>query len=127
MAVKINLAFYATTAGGEPVRDWLKDLPKKHRHTIGYDLTKAQFAWPVGMPLCRALGEGLYEIRTTLSDDTESRVFICQVEEELVALHGCIKKTRKADPDNIALARKRMKELNQEALRRKKEKKSGKK
>ena len=127
MSIKINLAFYATSAGGEPVRDWLKDQPKNHRHAIGYDLMKAQYGWPVGMPLCRPLKGGLYEIRTTLSDDTESRVFICQIENELIALHGCIKRARKADPADIALARKRINELEQEALRRKKEKKSGKK
>lgn len=118
MAEKIPLVFYRTSAGGEPVREWLKSLPDKYRKLIGQDLTTAQFAWPVGMPLCRPLRDGLFEIRTKMPDGTQSRVFICQSDDVLVALHSCIKKTQKADPEDLALARKRLRELEQERLRK---------
>jgi hypothetical protein len=63
---KILLIFFRADAGREPVREWLKGLPEAERHTIGKDLLRAQLPWPVGMPLCRPLGGGLWEIRTDL-------------------------------------------------------------
>ena len=60
---KIPLIFYRARPGREPVREWLKGLPEAERHAIGKDLMRAQWRWPVGMPLCRPMGGGLWEIR----------------------------------------------------------------
>jgi len=48
---KIPLIFFRTDAGNEPVRDWLKGLPEAERQETGQDLLRAQWRWPVGMPL----------------------------------------------------------------------------
>jgi len=108
---KIPLIFYRARAGNEPVREWLKDLPPVERHTIGRDLLRAQWRWPVGMPLCRPLSEGLWEIRTDLPSGRTARVLICLHRGYFVALHGFIKKTRTTPEDDLKLARKRKKEL----------------
>jgi phage-related protein len=108
---KIPLLFFRTTAGSEPVREWLKGLPETERHTIGQDLLRAQWRWPVGMPLCRALGNGLWEVRTNLPTRRTARVILCLYRERLVALHGFIKKTRATPDEDMAVARKRQKEL----------------
>ena len=108
---KIPLVFYRSQAGVEPVRDWLKRLPETERHGIGKDLLRAQWRWPVGMPFCRPLGSGLWEIRTDLSTERTARVLVCLYRGHLVALHGFIKKTRATPEDDLALARKRKKEL----------------
>ena len=108
---KIPLLFYRHASGGEPVREWLKDLAEPDRHAIGRDLMRAQWRWPVGMPLCRPLGQGLWEIRTNLPSDRVARVFICPSAGALVALHGFIKKTQKTPDAELALARRRQKEL----------------
>ena len=63
---KIPLIFYRTAAGAEPVKEWLKGLDEGERQAIGKDLLRAQWRWPVGMPLCRAMGDGLWEVRTDL-------------------------------------------------------------
>src|SRR5580704_16279915 len=91
---KITLLFFRTLSGSEPVREWLRDLPDVERQAIGRDLMRAQWRWPVGMPLCRPLGDGLWEIRTDLVGNRTARVLICVHEKHLVALHGFIKKTR---------------------------------
>ncbi len=109
--LKIPLIFYRSRSGSEPVREWLKELPEAERQAIGKDLLRAQWRWPVGMPLCRPLGSGLWEIRTELPTKRTARVLICLYREHLVALHGFIKKTRKTPEDDLALARKRQKEL----------------
>jgi phage-related protein len=108
---KTSLVFYRSTSGAEPVRDWLKALDAPDRMAVGQDLMRAQWRWPVGMPLCRAMGQGLWEIRTTLPSNRIARVLLCLDDGVLVALHAFIKKTQKTPDDELALARKRQKEL----------------
>ncbi len=110
---KVPLIFYRTASGAEPVRDWLKSLEQIERHAIGNDLLKAQWRWPVGMPLCRPMGGGLWEIRTDLPTKRISRVLLCFYRQHLVALHGFIKKTRTTPSDDLVIARKRQKELEE--------------
>jgi len=108
---KIPLIFYRAAAGSEPVREWLKGLDEAERQAIGKDLLRAQWRWPVGMPLCRAMGSGLWEVRTDLPTKRTARVLLCLYREHLVALHGFIKKTRATPDVDLATARKRQKEL----------------
>jgi len=108
---KIPLIFFRTVAGVEPVRDWLKALPEIERREIGKDLMRAQWRWPVGMPLSKPLSDGLWEIRTQLPTGRIARVLICFYRGHLVALHGFIKKTRKTPNEDLGVARRRMKEL----------------
>ena len=110
---KIPLIFFRSGRGGEPVREWLKGLPEAERREIGKDLLRAQWRWPVGMPLCRPLGSGLWEVRTDLPTRRTARVLICLYRGHFVALHGFIKKTRTTPGEDLALARKRQKELQQ--------------
>ena len=110
-AKKTALVFYRGSNGKEPVRDWLKGLDAADRLAAGQDLMRAQWRWPVGMPLCRPLGQGLWEIRTELPNNRIARVFLCLDSGVLVALHAFIKKTQKTPDGELALARKRQKEL----------------
>ena len=110
---RIPLVFYRTEAGSEPVREWLKGLDEAERRAIGKDLLRAQWRWPVGMPLCRPMGNGLWEVRTDLPTKRTTRVLLCLYREHLVALHGFIKKTRATPDEDLATARKRKKELEQ--------------
>jgi len=110
---KIPLVFFRTPAGIEPVREWLKQLPQEERHAIGNDLLRAQWRWPIGMPLCRPMRGGLWEIRTDLPTKKTARILICVYQQRLVALHGFIRKTRATPDDDLILARKRKKELEQ--------------
>lgn len=108
---KTPLQFYKNRGGNEPVRDWLKELDEPDRYAIGQDLMRAQWRWPVGMPLCRPMGHGLWEIRTNLPSNRIARVLVCLHKGILVALHGFIKKMQKTPDDELTLAMKRQKEL----------------
>ena len=110
---KIPLIFFRTLTGSEPVREWLKGLTEAERQAIGQDLLRAQWRWPVGMPLCRPMGNGLWEVRTDLPTKRPARVLLCLYRGHLVALHGLIKKTRTTPDADLALARRRKKELEQ--------------
>jgi phage-related protein/predicted XRE-type DNA-binding protein len=108
---KIPIVFYRTSAWAEVVLDWLRGLDEADRNTIGQDLMRVQFRWPVGMPLCRPLGDGLWEIRSSLTSNRIARVLFCFTEGRLLPLHGFIKKTQKTPDDELKLARKRKREF----------------
>ena len=103
---RIPAIFFRTDAGGEPVRDWLKNLSSSEdRKRIGEDIKTVEFGWPVGMPVCRFLGEGIYEVRTSLAQNRIARVlFYIDKNSRMVLLHGFIKKTQKTPHEDIALA-----------------------
>jgi phage-related protein len=106
----LPVLFYRTRAGNEPVREWLKELPPIERARIGADLYRVQSEWPVGMPLCRSLGGGLWEIRSSLLSNRIARIMFFIEDDEIYVVHGFIKKTRKTPPEEIELARRRFKE-----------------
>lgn len=109
--LRIPVLFYRTANGREPVLEWLRDLGQEDRRAIGQDLMRVQFGWPVGMPLVRGLKDGLWEIRSTLPSRRIARLLLCFHENEIVALHGFIKKTQKTPIEDIAVARQRMREV----------------
>ncbi len=74
---KIPVVFYRTRAGSEVVLDWLRSLDEEDRRVIGQDLMRVQFRWPIGMPLCRSLGDGLWEVRCSLSGNRIARLLFC--------------------------------------------------
>src|SRR5436190_20189512 len=108
---KIPVVFYRTRGGSEIVRNWLRDLDEGDRSTIGLDLMRVQYRWPVGMPLCRALGDGLWEVRTALPSNRIARVLFSVQQSRILVLHGFIKKTQKTPADDLALARRRNREF----------------
>lgn len=103
----LAVRFFATEADNEPVRDWLKRLPIDERKTIGADILAVQWAWPVGKPLVDSLGGGLWEIRSSLGDRI-ARTFFTLQNQEILLLHGIIKKSRTAPKHELDLARKRL-------------------
>jgi phage-related protein len=107
----IPLVFWRSAAGREPVREWLIELSREEKRAIGRDIAKVQYGWPLGLPLCRPLSEGLWEIRASLPSKREARVFFGFHGGMLIALHATIKKTRKTPAEDLALARLRFKEL----------------
>jgi phage-related protein len=107
----IPLVFWRSSSGREPVRDWLNALPREDRRRLGRDIAKVQFGWPVGLPVCRPLGRGLWEVRSSLPSNREARVMFGFNDETLVALHGFIKKTQTTPKEDLALAYERLKEV----------------
>ena len=76
---------------------------------IGKDILAVQFAWPVGKPLVDNLGDGVCEVRSRLSNRI-ARTLFAVVDEEIVLLHGFIKKQQRTPSDELDLAKKRKKQ-----------------
>jgi phage-related protein len=106
----LKAVFIRTQAGGEPVKDWLKTLPQEERKTIGFKIKEVEFGWPIGMPLTKAIGEGLWEIRVSLGEtERTARIIFGLDGNKMLLLHGFIKKTRKTPKPDIEIARHRLK------------------
>ena len=103
---RIAAIFYRTEAGGEPVRAWLKGLLPEDRKRIGEDIKTVEFGWPAGMPVCKPLRDGIYEVRTNLAQNRIARVlFYIDKKGRMVLLHGFVKKTQNTPGEDLALAK----------------------
>lgn len=107
----LPVVFFATSAGREPVREWLKELDKDDRREIGADILAVQQGWPLGLPLCRSLGKGLWEVRSSLAGGRIARIIFAFDDQTIVLLNGFIKKTQKTPAGEIDTALKRLKEM----------------
>lgn len=108
---KIVGRFYASPGGRRPVRDWLLELDRDDRRIIGADIQRVEFGWPLGLPYCRSLGRGLWEVRSSLDGGRIARVVFAIVDGEMILLHGFMKKTQKTPAQDIELAFKRKQEI----------------
>jgi phage-related protein len=99
--------FFRSATGREPVREWLKTLGRPDSLVIGEDIRLVQLSWPVGLPVCRPMGGGLYEVRSALPSGRISRILFCFHDSTIVLLHGFIKKTNKTPISDLKLAEER--------------------
>jgi phage-related protein len=103
---RVPAIFYRTEAGGEPVREWLKGLSPEDRKTIGEDIKTVEFGWPIGMPVCKPLGGGIYEVRSSLAQNRIARVlFYIDRRGRMILLHGFMRKTQKTPREDLELAK----------------------
>jgi phage-related protein len=107
----IPVRFWQSASGREPVREWLSSFDASDKRNLGRDLAKVQYGWPIGMPVCRPMKDGLFEVRSSLPSAREARILFCFHDGAIIALHGFIKKTQVTPANDIELARQRMKEL----------------
>ncbi len=103
----LDVVFYQTASGSEPVREWLKELPAHERQAIGEDIKAVQFRWPLGMPLVRKLNAKVWEVRTQLPTRI-SRVLFTVKGKHMVLLHCFIKQTRATPIQDLEFAEKRI-------------------
>ena len=107
---QIEVCFYQEESGNTPVRAWLQDLSQDDRKVIGRDIKKIQISWPVNNLLVKPLGCKMWEIRTRL-DNRIVRIIFAFHDSKIILLHGFIKKTQKTPQQEIDLAIKRFKIL----------------
>ncbi|MCH6548826.1 MAG: type II toxin-antitoxin system RelE/ParE family toxin [Proteobacteria bacterium] len=106
----IPVVFFRLDSGREPVREWLKDMNRTNRKSVGEDIMTLQFGWPVGMPLARKVDDGLWEIRSHVSSGI-ARTFFTIFKRKIVLLHGFIKKSQKTPSNELATAKRRLTKL----------------
>lgn len=110
--IRLRVVFFKTESGTEPVRDWLKSLDKADRRIIGEDIKTIQFGWPLGMPLVRKMDADLWEVRSRLPNRI-ARVIFTVANDNVILLHGFIKKSRKTPMSDLNSAKKRLAQLQE--------------
>jgi phage-related protein len=103
----LEMVFYRTEAGNEPVREWLKSLSREDRSAIGQDIRTVQFGWPVGMPLIRKLEPGLWEVRSQITHGIARTLFTVDG-GVMILLHSFIKKSQHTPQGELRTARQRL-------------------
>ena len=91
------------------MREWLQDLTGEDRKVIGSDLLSVQYSWPIGKPLVDHLEASIWEVRSKLKNRI-ARVLFCVIDQEIVLLHGFIKKTKSTPRHDLALAKSRFRQ-----------------
>ena len=102
----MNVHFFKTSAGKEPVREWLKLRSRGEKKAIGEDIKVVEFLWPVGYPQVTKLDKNLWELRTDLQDGI-CRIFFTIWKRYMILLHSIIKKSQKPPKHDLDLAKKR--------------------
>lgn len=106
----LDVYFYETERGNEPVREWLQSLSAFDKKRIGEDIKTVQFGWPLGMPLVRHLDGGIWEVRVNLSKCIARVLFVVD-QRSMVLIHGFIKKQQKTLKSDLDLAKDRVSKL----------------
>lgn len=100
----IHAEFYQTDAGNEPVRVFLrKKLTVEERGLVGKDIRTVEYGWPIGMPVCKDLKNGLLEVRTELGDRI-CRILFSIYGNRMVLFHGFVKKDKKTPKHEMGTA-----------------------
>ncbi len=108
----LSLRFYRTKNRREPVRGWLKELDKPDSMVVSEDIAAIQYGWPIGMPVCRAFDDGLYEVRSSLAGGRIARVLFFFADGEIILTHGFIGKRQKTPKGDLRLARDRRRDYS---------------
>ncbi len=107
----LEVYFYKTNSGKEPVREWLKSLPREDMRTIGFDIKTVQYGYPIGMPLTRVLHgtKGLEEVRCNISNGIARVIFFVE-NNKMILLHAFIKKSQETPQKELDVAISRYKD-----------------
>lgn len=88
------------------MREWLAGLDAADRRIVGMDIATVEFGWPIGMPICRPVGRGIFEVRSTIrSGKVEARTYFAAEDGQMLLLHGADGKDRQQDDVELAMAR----------------------
>jgi phage-related protein len=110
VSTRLGVDFYETSNGSKPVHEWLKSLPKEDRKIIGADLRTVQEEWPVGMPVCKNIGQikNCWELRTRTRRLKSIRIFFTIQDGKAVLLHGFTKKDNRTASADVTTLQERI-------------------
>ena len=100
-------------------RDVIRDFPEDVRREFGKIIFDLQKGEKLSMPLSRpmsSVGSGVEELRVRDSSGAYRVFYYTKLFDSVLIFHAFAKKTKKTPPHEIALAKKRLKEmLNEES------------
>jgi phage-related protein len=109
----LQVVFFKTLNGKEPVREWLLSLPEVQKKTIGTEIKVVQYGWPLGMPVVRKMTSDLWEVRIKIPSGI-ARVLFTVDDDLMILLHGFIKKSQKTPENELKTTKKRLQQYRSE-------------
>ncbi|MXN79834.1 type II toxin-antitoxin system RelE/ParE family toxin [Burkholderia sp. 4701] len=106
----LEVRFFRTACGNEPVRAWLKGLGQADRKAVGEEIKTVQIGWPLGMPLVRKMARDVWEIRITRPTRC-MRILFTVAGDTMVLLHGFVKQSAATPRSDLDAATSRLKAL----------------
>ena len=118
----LTYIFFKTDLGNEPLKKWLsrkKNFTENERKVIMADINAVRQDWKLCLnkQLVKSLEQGLWEIRSRLSDRSV-RIFFTRKDNLMVLLHGFVKKTQEIPKGELKTARKRGSQWHKEDRRK---------
>ena len=106
----MGVVFFRSGSGREPVRDWLLEMSREDRKSVGSDIKATQYGWPVGLPLVRKVEPGIWEVRSRIEAGA-ARVMFTVDGDDMILLHGFVKKSMATPAAELRTTRRRMARL----------------
>jgi len=104
----VTVEFYKTEAGVKPAGDFIRSIEDvKLRAKVVRSLKLLEtYGAELREPDSKALGDGIFELRTIQSDNIARCLYFFFVGNKIIVTNGFIKKQQKTPPEEIALAKK---------------------
>ena len=106
---KLQVVFFRTETGREPVREWLEKFGEADEQRIYAVIRAVWMDWEAALRKQRVkkLAEDLWEIRRPMRKNRTVRVIFTRENDKMVLLHGFIKKSQRIPRKDLGLARTR--------------------
>lgn len=118
-----DVIFYEDTNRKKPVQKFLDEVYGKNLKLwsvcIG-GIEKIKHRIYQKEPLSKSLGDGLYEIRVRSKNDIARIIYAFAKGQQIILLHGFVKKTQKTPLKELVIAKQRLKQLQGEEYENKK-------
>ena len=111
----MQIKHYSTTAGREPVRDFISELPEESRIEVLTLLRRMEGGEILPMPLSRSMASmasGLYELRVRDSQGQIRIFYYTKVKDAIYLVHALRKKSQTMPDKDRILILKRLQDLN---------------
>jgi len=107
----MNIVYYKTSSGREPVREYVNALPEADRVAVTGDMELIRdYGIRHASVVTRKLKDKLWEIKTGTRH--QQRIFYCVAAgDTLILLHACKKQKEGSQWGDVELAHKRMREV----------------
>ena len=104
-----RLVFFRTGAGREPVREWIEEFDGADERTIYAVIRAVRTDWNASLRKQRVkkLAEDLWEVRCRINKGRTARIIFTREVNDMILLHGFIKKLQKTPQKDLKLAQKR--------------------
>ena len=110
-----TVIYYTDNKGVKPVKKWLETLDESASSKLFRNLVLLEtLGLGIREPYVKHLGNKLYEVRAKDHKGIYRVIYFASRGQKFVLLHGFVKKTEKTPRKELAIAKERMKEFQDE-------------